>query len=105
MAERHEEEDRGRVGLASPLLLLTGRQGEGAAGGNGSLRGASTNERELVGGDSCYLSPFPPMLPLLYFDIIVIVAVAWKIVNQCCRESMLTPSSQKERERLGEQKM
>ena len=84
-------------------LLLTGRQG--AAGGNGSLRGASTNERELDGGDSCYLSPFPLYMPLLYFDIIVIVAVALKIVNQCCREYKLTPSSQKERERLGEQKM
>ena len=56
MAERHEEEDRGRVGLAS---LAVDRQATGAAGGNGSLRGASTNERELVGGDSCYLSPFP----------------------------------------------
>ena len=31
MAERHEEEDRGRVGLASPLLLLTGRQGGGGS--------------------------------------------------------------------------
>ena len=57
MAERHEEEDRGRVGLAS--LAVDRQAGEGAAGGNGSLRGASTNERELVGGDSCYLSPFP----------------------------------------------
>ena len=46
------------MGLAS---LAVDRQagGQQPAGGNGSLRGASTNERELVGGDSCYLSPIP----------------------------------------------
>ena len=71
--------------------------GEGAAGGNGSLRGASTNERELVGGDSCYLSPFPPSMPLLCFDIIVIVAVALKIVNQCCKEKASSLRARKKR--------
>ena len=54
MAERHEEAaDRGRVGLA--CLPLTGRREVEMEVCEGQAR-----ERELVGGDSCYLSPFPP---------------------------------------------